>query len=218
MDFVVASLLDLLPPAELALIRAFSIRRTYRNGEVIHERGDVAASVGIVVSGQVRLIHIAPGGQELLINLVNPGQNYGDVLIFGKPVRTHRALAVGETAIDHIQAEAFNQLMIHPSIVRAFYAVAAQRLSQVINLLDDMRTLSPEVRLAKLLMSMVPPGGGKVDCLQEDLASLLGVSGVTLAKALGVLRGAELVTTGYRQMHIPDPDRLRAWIARREAE
>jgi CRP-like cAMP-binding protein len=165
-DFGVPALLDLLPPAELALLQAFAIRRTYRNGEVIHEHGDAALSVGIVISGQVRLINIAPGGQELLVGSINPGQNYGDIVMFGHGIRTHRAMSAGDTVVEHIPADSFHQLLIHPSIVRAFYTVATHRLNQAISMLDDIRTRPPEVRLAKLLLSMrSTKPGSRIDCL-----------------------------------------------------
>lgn len=214
MDFAIPSLIDLLPPSELTLLQAFAIRRTYRSGEVIHERDDSALSVGIVISGHVRLINIAPGGIEQLVSIINPGQNYGDALMFGHSSRTHRALAVGDTVVDHLLAEAFQQLLIHPSIVRAFYTVASHRLVRTLEMLDDARSLPVDLRLAKLLLSLSHGSGdGRIESLQEDLAGLLGVSTVTLAKALRRLRGEGLIETGYRHLRIADLPRLQRWLA-----
>ncbi len=170
--------------------------------------------MGIVISGQVRLINIAPGGLEQLVSMIYPGQNYGDALMFGHASRTHRALAVGETVVDHLLAEAFQQLLIHPSVVRAFYAVASHRLVAALEMLDDARSLPVDLRLAKLLLSLSHGSGdGRIESLQEDLAGLLGVSTVTLAKALGRLRGEGLIETGYRHLQIADMLRLQRWLA-----
>lgn len=218
-DFPRNTLVELLAPAELAMVRAFAIRRTHRDGEVIHDRGDEALSAGVVVSGQVRLLHLGRGGQEMLVSVLGTGENYGDTTLFGHARRTHRAVAVGETVIDHIPADAFRQLLIHPTIVRAFYTVASHRLGDALDRIDDLRTLPPEVRLAKLLVGMLPAHGvGRIDCLQEDLASQIGVTTVTLAKALGALRRAGLMTTGYRHVSITDGTALADWIAAREAD
>lgn len=146
------TLMNLLGPAEVALVQAFAIRRSYRDGELIHERGDPMQSVGIVAKGQVRLLHLGAGGQELLHTAHGPGEAYDDVLAVDGGARSHRAVASGETAVDHIAADSFRQLLIHPSIVRAFYTIAAARLKQASQRFDDMRTLPPELRLARLLL------------------------------------------------------------------
>ncbi|MDE2596852.1 MAG: Crp/Fnr family transcriptional regulator [Sphingomonadales bacterium] len=218
-EIVRQSLMDLLEPAEVALVQAFAIRRSYRDREVIHERGDETQSVGIVAKGQVRLLHLARGGQELLLSVLLPGDNYGDILALAGGSRSHRAVASGDTAVDHIPADAFRQLLIHPAIVRAFYTIASSRLEVAISRFDDMRTLPSEVRLAKLLLELRRASPDeRVACLQEDLASLTGVSTVTLAKSLTLLKREGLVETGYRHLIVQDVAGLADWVAKREAD
>ena len=55
----------------------------------------------------------------------------------------------------------------------------------------------------------------RIECLQEEPANLLGVSTMTLAKAIKSLRCEGLVKTGYRYVSIPDPARLDAWVEER---
>ena len=45
---------------------------------------------------------------------------------------------------------------------------------------------------------------------------MLGVSQMTLSKALASLRAQGLVKTGYRKVALPDPERLEAWLTERE--
>jgi len=78
---------------------------------------------------------------------VRAGQNYGDTTTLGLTRRTHRAIAVGETEVDFISDKAFRHIL---AIVRALYRVAAHRLVVAVDLLDDMRMLKIEDRLAKL--------------------------------------------------------------------
>lgn len=95
------------------------------------------------------------------------------------------------------------------------YRVAAHRLVVAVDLIDDMRMLKIEARLAKYLLQMLDQPGviDRIDCTQDDLAQFLGVSSVTIAKGLRILVGQGLVKTGYRRIVVPNPDHVQAWLA-----
>lgn len=211
-------LTTLLSAEQMALVAGVATRRSYRDGELVHERGDIDRAIGIVIAGKIKLTHPRRDGTETFSGVIHAGQNYGDAaLLHGQP-RPHRAVAVGETQIDHVDRAAFAELLKHPAIVHAFYLVSSFRLSVTIGLLDDMRMLSPEVRLARLIVRMreADPGSDRIEYLQEDLAGMLGVSTVTLAKALRELVRYDLVRPGYGHIRVGDPLRLAAWIDERD--
>lgn len=214
----VPRLSELLPPAEWALVKSLAIRRKYRDGELIHERGDRDNSVGIVIAGRVKLINPRSDGLEVFSGLIHTGQNYGDAALLHGQVRQHRAVAIGETTIDHLESAVFNRLLDNAAIARAFYIVASFRLSVSLALLDDMRTLAPEVRLARLIIRMHQAAGDcdRLDFLQEEFAGMLGISTVTLAKALRQLTRHGFIATGYRHIRIIDPGKLAAWLQKDE--
>jgi CRP/FNR family transcriptional regulator, cyclic AMP receptor protein len=214
----VPRLTELLSESDQELVRSHAARRTYRNGQVIHEAGDPGDSIGVVVSGQIKLINSSRDGSEVFSGLIHTGQNFGDAGLLHGEARRHRAVAIGETVVDHIGDKAFETLLGNPAISRAFYVIAAFRLSVCLGLLDDMRTLSPEVRLARLLLRMHGAAGGteRLEFLQEDFAGMLGVSTVTLGKALRMLAREGLVASGYRHVRITDADRLAAWARAHE--
>ncbi|MCJ2179473.1 Crp/Fnr family transcriptional regulator [Novosphingobium album (ex Hu et al. 2023)] len=195
-------------------MESHAIRRKYRDGEVIHERGDRDQSIGIVIAGRVKLINPRSDGLEVFSGLIHTGQNYGDAALLHGEVRQHRAVAIGETVIGHLESTAFNRLLGNAAIARAFYIVASFRLSVSLALLDDMRTLSPEVRLGRLIMRMhhAADGSDRLDFLQEEFAGMLGISTVTLAKALRQLTAHGFIATGYRHIRISDPVKLAAWV------
>lgn len=214
----VPRLSELLPPAEWSLMESLAVRRKYRDGAIIHERWDRDQTVGIVIAGRVKLIHPRSDGLEVFSGLIHTGQNYGDAALLHGQERQHRAVAIGSTVIDHIEKAAFNQLLRNAAIARAFYIVASFRLSVSLALLDDMRTLPPEVRLGKLIVRMhqAAEGSDRLDFLQEEFAGMLGISTVTLAKALRQLRRHGFIATGYRHILINDPEKLVAWLQKHE--
>ncbi len=213
-DFGVPSLLEQLTDEELDFLSSLARRRSYADGEMLYEEGDTALGMSVVISGQVKLVKRQSSGNLLLETTVNPGQSYGDVTALLVSRRTHGAVAAGETVVDHFSPQAFEKVLECPGVLRALYRIATYRLSRAVEMLDDVRALPIEGRLAKLLGGMIEDGAasGEVECLQEDLANILGVSSMTIAKALSVLRRQGLVTTGYRRILIPSAQRLREWV------
>lgn len=214
-DFGVPSLLAQLSAEEVEVLSSLARRQNYADGEMIHEEGDLSQGMSVVIAGQVKLVKRQANGNLLLETSVNPGQNYGDVtaIVIGR--RTHGAMACGDTVIDHFSPQAFEKLLDHHGILRALHRIATYRLVMAVEMLDDIRALPVEGRLGKLLGKMIDADteSGQIECLQEDLANILGVSSMTIAKALSVLRRKGLVTTGYRRIQIPDIERLREWVA-----
>lgn len=216
-DYAAPSLMELLAPEERKVMAALGQRRTFADGALIHARGDPDAAMGVVVSGMIKLVRQLRDGRQLLVVTVNPGQHYADTNTFKNNPRTHHAMAVGATVADYYPHKAFLQLLEHPGILRALYQVNAYRLAQAVDMLDDIRAVPPEVRLAKILTVMQTSAGGarRIECRQDELSNLLGVSAMTLAKALKALRREGVIETGYRYVVIPDKARLQAWIEQR---
>lgn len=213
-DFGTPVLTQLLSEEEINLVSSLAVRRCYRNGELVHDRGDGPAKMGIVVRGSIMLVNPCANGRQLFLCRVKAGQNFGDIALPFSAICAHRAIAVGDTQIDHISNDGFRQLMERPSIAWAFYQVAAYRLALAIRMLDDLRSQPVDVIFAKLLLDFHESMGKSrtLEFVQDDFASYIGVSLVTLNKALRTLKQAGLIDTGYRQLCIVDPDGLRQWV------
>jgi CRP/FNR family transcriptional regulator, cyclic AMP receptor protein len=213
-------LLDMLSPATREWMATLAKRRDYADGELVHARGDATPSMGVVLSGSIRLVRLRRDGSRSFVSMIGPGQQFADVLMFGGEPRTHHAVAAGAVTICHYDLEAFEQLIARPEILLALYQVAAFRLNAAIAMVDDLRTLSREAHLAKLLLTLTSKAsaGDTVGVVQEDLAAILGVSAMTLAKSLGLLKREGLIETGYREVRVPDRSRLKQWLATQESD
>lgn len=213
----VPRLTDLLEAEDQALIACLASRRRYRDRELIHERGDGEDAVGIVISGRIKMFNPRADGSEIFSGLIHTGQTYGDAGLLHSGTRLHRAVAVGETVVDHLGGDAFKSLLDNARIVHALYVIATFRLHTTLGLLDDLRTLSPELRLARLLLRMQQAGSAdRVNFLQEELAGMLGISTVTLAKALRRLAERGLIRQGYRHVTVCDSKAMAEWTAAQE--
>jgi CRP/FNR family transcriptional regulator, cyclic AMP receptor protein len=219
--FGAPSILALLSEKERTHLAALGKRRTYRDQEVIHERGDAGACLSIVIDGSVSLYRIMSDGSIVFASSVNPGQNYADAATVAGTARTHRAIARGGAVVDHYDPVAFQEILNHhPSIIRALYQVSSYRLNITIEMLDDARILPTRVRLAKMILRLERASSkpGSVPGKQEELAQILGLSTVSVIQNLKLLAAEGLIQTGYREIRVPAVDRLKRWVEVRDWE
>ena len=71
----VPRLTELLSPDDMARIASLAARRKYRDGEIIHERGDPEDNMGVVIAGQIKLTNPRSDGAEVFSGLIHTGQN-----------------------------------------------------------------------------------------------------------------------------------------------
>lgn len=208
-------LLELLNEEDRKLLAIAGQRRSYHDGEVVHERGEHGFHMGVVIEGTVELYRLRIDGKVVFATSVVAGQNYGDTTSASASSRTHRAISRGTTKIDHYTEAQLAQIMDErPSVTRALYHVAAFRLSTALEIFDDIRVLPTNVRVAKMILRMLKssPILGEVQCRQEELAQILGLSMVSVAHNLKLLAADNLIETGYRRILVHDVSRLERWV------
>ena len=214
-DFGAPVLLDLLDVSARNRLEELATRRRYVDGELVHERGDTGSQMCLVVEGAVRLIRRREDGQTLAISTLAAGRHFGDNASVIGHARTHDAVAVGQTIVDHFNKTAFDTIINkEPAILQALYRIVAHRLKLAIDMFDDIRRLPPLVRVAKLVNQSLPNAHdpNRLECLQEDIAQILGLSGVSVGRSLKQLEKEGLLSTGYRCIEVPAPQRLADWV------
>src|SRR5579864_4017833 len=90
-----------LPAPTIAQIATLSVRRPYAEGSVIFSQGDPGDALYGVVTGKVRISASAPDGKEMFLNIMEPGDTFGEIaLLDGNPrTATASATALSELLI-----------------------------------------------------------------------------------------------------------------------
>jgi CRP-like cAMP-binding protein len=213
--FGAPSLASLMPPDSFERLRAAATPVVYRDGALIHARGDPRPGLTIVREGAVQIGNPGVDGSFVVTSVLGPGHCFGEMTLFGDLPRTHDAVAKGPTVIDQVSPAAYERVAAaDPALTRAILSMMARRLHVLLEFADDLRRLPLKVQLAKLLLAMSASEGDKarVDATQEEMAAVLGVSRVAIGTALCGLEGSGLVKRGYGGVIVPDRAALRAWI------
>ena len=198
-------LLALVSPSLLARLEEMATRVRYRDGVMIHGLGDDKPGLSIVRDGAVRFAKHTPGGGEVTVSILGPGHSFGEATLFAGMGRAYDAIAVGDTMVDQISKAKFDRILqAEPELAHTLLAATTRRLYSVLAFLDDLRTLPLGARVAKLIIGMVAVAKTPdvVECRQSDLAFTLGVSRVSVGKALARLQDKRAIQLGYGRIEI----------------
>ncbi|MEL6371789.1 MAG: Crp/Fnr family transcriptional regulator [Pseudomonadota bacterium] len=189
-------LIEILPESEVSWLRRAARWRTFQDGRMIHMRGDTRAGLSFIDKGCVRFGNPGTDGSYVVASTMGPGECFGEATLFADLPRTHEAVAVGAATIGMIKREVLlERLDASPVLARAMLTVVTSRLYGVLHVLDDAQRLTMPVRLAKHLLQV--GAKGIVSLTQQQLADRLGVSRVTISKALTMLAEEDLINRGY---------------------
>ena len=164
-------------------IAALATRRVYAEGAVIFMRGDPGDSLCGVVSGRVRISVSRPDGKEVFLNIMTPGETFGEIALLDGEPRTATATAMVRSELLIIPREQFLRLLGNePQLASHLIRLLCQRVRWTAQLMEDSALLTVPARLAKRLLSLAllhgrqTAVGTKLSISQEELAQYLGLS------------------------------------------
>ena len=78
----VLPLFNELSPAELTKVAEGCQLRRLARGDMVFRVGDACNEFHVVVTGQVKLFVLSPGGNEKVVELIGPGHSFGEAIMF----------------------------------------------------------------------------------------------------------------------------------------
>ncbi|HSN82229.1 MAG TPA: Crp/Fnr family transcriptional regulator [Polyangiales bacterium] len=216
LDHGIPGILDGLSDELRIALEEVEVRVRYQDGELIQARGDRTRGLRIVRAGAVRLGNVGSDGEYLVLGIFGPGQTFGEMTLFSDLPRTFDAHASGPTQIGYIDGARMDRLMRdHPELARVFLRRLAMQLHAALEFVEDLRRLSVTIHIAKLLSTMAKAEKktATLEVTHESLGKILGVTRLSVVRALDRLEEEGLIRRGYGRIEVPDVASLRAWVA-----
>ena len=203
--------------ADIAHIAA-SVRITKHGpGQFIYLQGDARQSLYFLQCGRIKLTRIAEDGTELLLDIVSPGEMFGEVGAILNEARSDSAQALEEVLLCEMASPGFHDLLIsHPGVSYRILKRVTCRLHETERRLarvtyQDVGTRIRET-LADLANTKLTDSQSStfiVRMTQQDLASLIGASRQETSKALKKLKQEGIIDLKYRSIIVKSLGRLR---------
>lgn len=172
-----------LRPDLIDRIASLAVRRSFLKGAVIFSQGDQGQALYGVVSGRVRISTIGPDGREVFLNIMEPGDAFGEIAVVDGLPRTAGAVALDSSVLIAIGRESFlGVIKSEPELAMHLLELFCQRLRWTSELVEESSFLVGPARLAKRLLVLAALHGRPVEegmelaLSQSELAQFLGIS------------------------------------------
>jgi CRP-like cAMP-binding protein len=201
----------------LERVAAIATRRHYAKGAVIFAQGHPGDALFGVVAGQVRISATGAGGQEVFLNIMEPGDTFGEIAVMDGLPRTAGACALEDTALIVIKRADFLKLLERePRLAIHLLKLLCERLRWTSALVEETAFLAGPARLAKRLLILASLHGrstsvGELELRisQADLARFLNISRQIVNQNLREWLRNGWVDLGNSRIVIRNPEALR---------
>lgn len=201
--------------AELDRVAAATVPLYFDKGQSIVQCGDPCTGFHLVVYGQVKLAFTSPQGVDKVVEIIRPGQSFGEALMFlGKPYIVF-AQALADSMLLHVAKHAvFEELGPNPFGQRMI-AGLAMRLHGLVRDVEAYTLRSGHERVIGYLLAELPEGAANGDAEvrlipeKSVLASRLNMTPEYFSRILHDLATDGLIEVNGRSIRVPDVSRLR---------
>jgi CRP/FNR family transcriptional regulator, cyclic AMP receptor protein len=185
-------------PVTIARLAERGTFRRYRRNTYLFHQGDDSPDVFFLVSGRVEISSLSASGHRQLHTTLDRPQFFGELGVLGGMTRTAAALALEESSVWVVPAQAFLEFVSEePVASRSILRALARQVQSQEAFVEDLLFLDLKGRVAKRLLQLVAPS---LDDLPEDgavvpsvvthadLASLCGGSRENVTRILSDLQ------------------------------
>src|SRR6201996_8356634 len=144
-----------LPAPTIEQIASLAGRRVFPAGAVIFSQGDAGDALYGVITGRVRISASGPDGKEMFLNIMEPGDTFGEIALLDGNPRTATASVMAPSELLIIAREPFLALLQRePQVAVHLLKLLCQRIRWTSGLAEDSALLALPARLARRLLSL----------------------------------------------------------------
>ncbi|MFO1429746.1 MAG: Crp/Fnr family transcriptional regulator [Candidatus Competibacteraceae bacterium] len=203
-----------LQPEEIATLVQGTRQLHLQKGAILFHKGTQADGFYMVGYGQIKLAFPSSQGAEKVLEIVGPGQSFGEAILFLEKPYPVFAQALIDAMVLHIGKPAiFSALDSDKTLARKMLAGLSMRLHSLIHDVEAYSLRSCAQRLIGFLVQQAGVTANsevelELPASKNVIASRLNLTPETLSRVLHTLTEAGLVTVKGRRIVIHDMERL----------
>lgn len=185
--------------------------------ETIYHQDERATMLRVVVHGAVKLVRHTMDGKDVLLDMLQPGEYFGNLSTTGKAIYSETARAQTDVCILSIRMSDFRSLMNdYPKVAVAVLDITADRLQSSQDKIRHLTTRTVKKRIAHILVMLSEKFGEQsthglllqLPLSRKDLADMAGTSSETASRIMSDFQDRDIIKTGRQWVAISDMNRL----------
>jgi CRP/FNR family cyclic AMP-dependent transcriptional regulator len=195
-------LLGKLSGDEIDTLLHYSRVERYPAGREIFSKGSLGQCMMAVLSGTVKMSSVSPEGKEIVFNIMNSGECFGEIALLDGDERSADAVAMTDCELLVLNRRDFMPILEkRADICLILLKVLCQRLRQTSEQVEDVLFRHLESRIAKRLLHLaesanlhgVPGSPVELHVSQRELGHMAGGSRESVNKVLQSWHRAGLI-------------------------
>jgi CRP/FNR family transcriptional regulator len=205
--------LGLIDRADLEQLARSARSQALAPRERLFMTGDKSNAIVIVMSGWIKLVRTGANGRDIVLELAGAGSVFGELAAITGMPRGANAVALAPTRVLSINGAALVQaLRRSPDALLELTRIVCERLRRANAQLEDILSVSAEVRLARALIRLAALKGSPskdgllvdLNLSQKELGEVTGLSREGTNKQLALWRDAGLIKHEGRLIALVD--------------
>jgi CRP-like cAMP-binding protein len=202
---------------ELAAIGAATVEQRVPAGTVLFRRDDPCDGFHVIVIGRVKLALLAPAGAEKVVEILGPGQSFGEAAMFLGKRHTLYAEALADSLLLFVHSGAMLEAIgRNPELARRMLDEMSQRLYHLVADIEAYTMKSATERVTGYLLAALPvdadkeqPADIQLAASKSVLASRLNITREHFSRILHELSQSGLIRVSGRNIRVLDLAKLR---------
>jgi CRP/FNR family cyclic AMP-dependent transcriptional regulator len=193
--------------------------------DTVFAQGDAGQSALVVAHGYVKLGALTASGREVVLDVVGPGDVFGELAVLTEQSRAATATALAPTSLLSIDGRAFIAALTRsPDAMFWIIRLLGRRLNRATEQMTDGLDLPAPARLAKALLQLAalhsrPAADGlriNLPLSQRELGGMTGLIRESINKHLGLWREAGWLSQAGRTITLHDVAALHSLLREHE--
>lgn len=206
-----------LPDRTIDSLAGLAHRRRFEKGAMIFRQGDKGDALYGVASGRIRILISDENGREVILNILGPGDTFGEIALLDGLERTATAVSVGVSMLLVIpRSEFLAYLDKDPCLSLHLIKLLCERLRWLSDRVEESAFLTGPARVAKRIVGLLKSdgrerdeGGIQLAISQAELGQFLGISRQVINQYLGCWSTQGWVTLRRGRIIVRDSAALR---------
>ena len=206
---------DLEPEAFEQLCR-YAKHSTLKRGATLFSKGDPGNSLYAVISGTVKMSISSPDGRNAILNIVGPGEIFGEIALLDGQPRSTDAIANSNCELFVIDRREFIPFVkAQPALAMKFIELLCERLRSTSDQVEQIILQNLPGRLASALLRLsekhtsAAPQGRTIAITQQEISEMVGMTRESINKQLRAWAGRDWVRLEHGAIVVLNAEMLR---------
>jgi len=175
-----------------AAIAEICLDKKLEKREILFHEGDRGTAIYILVDGNVQLYKTTPDGREIVIKTVQPGEIFGEVILFEEEKYPVSAVSLKKSTVFMMPKMQFSCLLDNPSFRDEFMGSMMRKMRYLTQQIQYITLHDVEERLLRFLANHYGMNTTlKVALSKKDVAAAINTTPETLSRILMRLKESD---------------------------